>query len=820
VLDRLRFDLVTAVRSLVSTPVPSVAALVTLAAAVGLNLAMFGRIDRALLSPPSHVADPVRVFTAAFHGGDGEPDSARMISTSYVVFRGLQQQVPAFAAVGAFQRTATSAMVDGHQHRVDAMIVSGSYFDLLGARASVGRAIRPADDVDGAAPVVVLSDRFWRSAFGADSGVVGRRVSVAGLDYVVGGVMPAGFSGHSATAADVWMPFAAAMRNSPGWDRAASRNVGSIVVRLAPDATLVAAETQASAAGRRTRLSPIVGADVAAAERRVAWWLGGVSVLVLVIGLANAATLLVVRAARRHTDMTIRAALGASRGRLARQVAIEASLLAGAAVTASVLLASTFDDAMRRVLFRDVVGRSAMDGRTLTIAATVALLAAGVGAAAAIWHLPSRHTGFPSGALGAATRATRGRRRATHALLLVQTTLCVLLLAGAGVFGRSLLNLASQDFGMQMRGAVLVEFDSVGSGPREDIFADAIDRVRALPGVDVATLVGILPFTGFNVPPISVPGRDQPSIGGQLPFLNAATPELLRILGIQIVEGRGFTAADDRGAPVVIVNQTMAREVWPGESAIGKCIRIGFDPDFDPETSIGPPTPSAKVPCREVIGVAHDVRQRSLLPVENETRLMQYFVPYSQVPKPPFVPSPQLSHGILLRSNLAADTLAPSIRAIVVGDRSDVPFVRVIPYAQTLDRQMRPWALGTTLLALFSALALGVAALGIYAAFAQAVVERRREMAIRLAIGARPGLVLRLVLRESLAVAMAGALLGSCAAILSGRWIQSLLFKTAPSDAGVLAPAAAIMLAVAAAATVLPAWTASKIDPGTLLKAE
>ena len=265
----------------------------------------------------------------------------------------------------------------------------------------------------------------------------------------------------------------------------------------------------------------------------------------------------------------------------------------------------------------------------------------------------------------------------------------------------------------------------------------------------------------------------------------------------------------------------MARTIWPGQSALGKCIRIGFDPDFDPLTSTGPPTPSAAVPCREVIGIARDVRQRSLLPTGIEDRLMQYFVPFSQIPGPPKAvgDGPHIS-GLLLRASGDSDALTRSIRRIVVGGRTHLPFVRVRPYAQLLDRQMRPWRLGTALLGLFGAIALGVAAVGLYAAFTHAVSERRREMAIRIAVGARPARVMRMILCESLTLAGCGILGGCVASLITGRWIQSLLFGTAPSDPLVLASAAAVMLSVATLATFFPARTASKADPNALLRSE
>jgi predicted permease len=424
--------------------------------------------------------------------------------------------------------------------------------------------------------------------------------------------------------------------------------------------------------------------------------------------------------------------------------------------------------------------------------------------------------------LAHAARRSRGFRAQTP-LLLVQTTLAMILLAGAGLFGRSLYNLASQDFGMRMNDVLLVRFaGGPGFVPGQDqVFGAAIDRVRALPGVAQATPVKILPFTGFNVPPISVPGLvDPPNIGGQLPFLIAATSELFDVLGLQIVEGRRFAAADMPGAPVAIVNETMARTVWPGRSALGRCFRIGFDPAFDPSMAAGPPSPPLSAPCLEIVGVVRDVRQRSVVPANNEARLMQYYVPFGlKVMQGGGGTMPQI-HGLLVRANADPDALAGPIRRLVIGHRTDLPFLDVRPYAELLDSQMRPWRTGTALLTVFSALALVVSAIGLYAAFAHSVAERRHEMAVRIAIGARPAGVLLMILREAGRLAVAGIVCGWIAAALAGRWTESMLFGTTPADPLVAGAGAVLLLAVAASATFLPARTAARSDPSALLRAE
>jgi putative ABC transport system permease protein len=810
-------ELVSALRALKSTPVPVAAAILTLALAIGTNAGMVGLVGRALLSPPEQVSDPDRLVTLGFEHGEGD-ERVQMTVTSYVTYAAVRDNVAGLSGAAAWQRESTTATVGGDQISADVMTVSGNYFDVLGAKARLGRPVQRDDDRAAAAPVVVLSHGFWKSAFGGDPAVLGRRVNISGLEYTISGVMPPRFSGHSAASVDMWVPFAAAMRQSPGWDQQPYRRVAAVVARLAPGATEVAAATQASAAtGTRVVLTPPGGAEISSVDRRVAYWLTGVSGLVLVIGLANAATLLLVRASRRRREFAIRAALGASRARLVLQAVIEAGLVSIAATGVSLLLASWVDAAVRQVLLPGVAAGEGA-GRTMILAAVCAgVLAAIATAIANASNLPGQafaptlHSG-----------ATAGRRaRFQTLLLIVQTALSVLLLVGAGMFGRSLYNLLAQDFGIDMSNVVVVDVEQgPGGATRGDLFDAALERVRAVPGVRAATPIAAIPFSGFNVPPIAVPGlAEPPGAGHQLPFLQAATPELFDILGIKIVEGRKLTAADDRGAPVVVVNESMARTVWPGQSALGKCIRIGFDPNFDPETATGPPTPSAAVPCREVVGVAHDMRQRSLLPAGDEDHLMQYFVPFSQVPVPPFIPNPDRgAWGLLLKVDRDVAAVAPAVRRIIVGNRTDVPFVRIRPYSQLLDRQMRPWRLGTALLGLFSALALLVGAVGLYAAFSHAVTARRREMAIRIAIGARPVGVIGMVLGEALLLAGAGIVAGWIAAAIGGRWLQAMLFDTSRTDPLVLGSAAALMLAVAVIATLLPARAASRANPASLLR--
>ena len=283
--------------------------------------------------------------------------------------------------------------------------------------------------------------------------------------------------------------------------------------------------------------------------------------------------------------------------------------------------------------------------------------------------------------------------------------------------------------------------DGPGSRPDQDqLLTNALDRVRKMPGVDAATVFSALPFRAIHRPPISVPGVGEPRLDGQLPNLIESTPESFDILQIEIVEGRGLAPHDDRGAPVVVVSETMARAVWPGGRAIGKCIRIGWG------VSAGLPAPPASAPCREVVGIARDWRRE---PRPGAPRYMHYYVPIAQsLQLPPWMVPGAIAEGLLIRKRADIDLPAEEIRAAVTGGRTDLPFVDVQPYAANEGPRLQHWVIGTQLLLLFGALALATAAMGMYAAFAHSVAERRQEIAVRLAVGASRQRVLVMMLRR------------------------------------------------------------------------
>ena len=811
--DRISVHVTQITRALRASPALLVTTIVTIAAATGMNLAVLGLVDRALFRPPEGLRAPESLYRVAFvhEGRDGAP--LRMATTSYVTFKTIRDDVNASAGAAAWQAGSPSVMIEGKQVRADTMLVSAEYLDLLGVQPFRGRGLLKTG---GGAPVVI-SHTFWSSAFRNDSQVLGRRIGFRGRTFEIVGVMPQGFTGHSVESVDAWFPLETVMTGSPGWDTDPFRNIVSVVVRARGAAASVAEEAGV-VLGQVVELSPLAGGRIADADRTVAWWLAAVSLLVLLMGLTNAATLLTVRAARRRHESSIRLALGASRGRLLAAAAGESICVALLAVLVSLVAAWWLDEVVRRVLLPGLVPSDGTPSRVVIAAALAGVLLAAVGFGATAAQLP--------GSAGARELQPTRRSRVQPVLLVVQTAVSVILLAGAAMFGRTLYMLTTQDLGMAIDHLLVAEFepgpDSVAD--LDELLTAALPRVRDLPGVADATVYQALPFNGFHVPPIAIPGRaDVPAVGRQLPFLIAATPELHDVMGIRIVDGRGFDASDERGAPVVIVNEAMARGAWPGERAVGQCIRIGFDPDFDPATATGPPIPSAAVPCREIIGVARDVRQRSIVPSNDETALMQYYVPFTQVPMPPFVANvgPR-ARGLVIRVSESADAslLASSVGALLVNGRPDLPTARVRRFADIFERQLRPWRLGWALLAIFSTLAVAVSGIGLYAAFAHAVTLRRREMAIRLAVGASPWEVGASVIRDAMTLTLIGLAIGGAGAVVAGRSIGAWLYGIEPLAPLVLGATLLLMVTACMVATLLPARAAARSDPNTLLRAQ
>ncbi|HKG92275.1 MAG TPA: ADOP family duplicated permease, partial [Gemmatimonadaceae bacterium] len=712
-----------------------------------------------------------------------------------------------------------------------AVLATGSYFELLGVRPAMGRLFGEEDDAPPAgAPVAVVSHAFWRRELGADPAALGRELRLDGGAYTLVGVTPPGFTGDELAPADVWLPLHAAMAGDTtsageAWDRQRGQRIVHALVRLRPGADSAAAVGRASLAYRRAMagapnadstaqavfrsLVPGRGADgILRQQGRVALWLQGVASAALLIAVANVTNLLLLRAARRRRETAVRLALGAGRARLAGRALAEGLMLAALAGAAALAIGAVGGRLLRVTLLPDLAadGGGSLDPRaavaTLVITLALGLLTGLVPALARDASAASLSGDLSGGARNSGgTRQSRLRR----GLVVAQVALSAALLVGAGLFVRSLRALRSLDFGMDPERVLVarVDLEPVGlSGPGAEAFYErARERVAALPGVASAAVGLSVPFSPSLALLISVPGLDAvPGVaenGRGYPTFYAISPGYLATLGTRLVRGRDFTAADRAGAPfVMLVDETIARRFWPGRDAIGKCIRVGTD----------------TAPCREVVGVVESSRR---LVAETEPA-MRYYIPAAQSPWR----NPPRHLFVRVADGRRAEEVIPAVRREVAALAPNLPFVQLRVLQELVENEVRPWRLGSTMFTLFGALALLIASVGLYGALAYAVAQRTREIGIRMAVGARRGDIVRLVLVDGVRAALLGLGVGGVLALAAGRWIAPLLFQTSPRDPLVLGAVAAALTAVAVVASAIPAWRASRVQPTVALRSE
>jgi putative ABC transport system permease protein len=424
-----------------------------------------------------------------------------------------------------------------------------------------------------------------------------------------------------------------------------------------------------------------------------------------------------------------------------------------------------------------------------------------------------------SGLKAGADRGTAAPSPLRAALVGVQVALCIVLLVGAGLFLRSLQRVRAQDLGFSTARLLYVTLDFRAHLPgaeRDEQHRETARRLTTLTGVTGATVVQATPFGNFHVPPISVPGMPEPpQVGRQLPYLYGATPEYLRMMRVRLLQGRLFTERDARTSPlVVLVNETMARRIWPTASAIGKCIRFGHDPTQPPG-----PIASPTLPCREVVGVVRDSRARSIRPDGNEAAFMQYYTPFEQLPAFPFSDVPFVNALIVETAGDPRDLVGP-VQQLIQRTAAVPVYARVRPYQDLLDPQLRPWRLGATLFSAFAALALGIASVGLFGVVSYLVTQRTREVGVRLALGGSRSHVGRVVVLHGVRLVATGVVAGLAIAFAAGPFVQPMLFQTSARDWGVMIGAAVALLAVAVAAAVVPAWRATRVSPLVALRAE
>jgi predicted permease len=800
---------------------------------IGINAAMFGLVRRLMLAPPPGIERAERVVRVGMTLTTQDGTAFTMTSTSYPAFQGLAT-LGAFAGIAAVATDSVTTGKGADLAEVAAIEASGGYFATLGVRPAFGRLFDASDDVlPNGNDVVVLSWAYWQRRFAGESSAIGQQLVVDDQALTIIGVTPRGFNGTELAPVDLFVPLTTALRKRGAgwWSDPRIRMVG-IVARLKDGVTPAVAATTAlgsvreSLGGvyregiRATSLESVLPGRSAreTPQARIALWLTGVSVVVLLIAAANVGTLLLLRAARRRRDAAIRLTLGARRSHLARQAVIESVLLSLAGCALGLLLARWVADVVRVTLLPNIARMDRVIDPLVLVTSVGAACAAGLLASVGpIAQLGRRDLSMELRTGGG--HGASGRLVYQHALLAVQVALSVVLLVGAGLFVRSLERVQSQDLGFSTAHLLHVTLDfqrAIPARERDHVHEDALRRIAGVPGVTAVTIVQGMPFSSHNIPPIHVPGYAMPSPAvQQLPIMYAATPEYLAMMDVSLRAGRLFTRADTTGTPlVVLVNETMARTIWPDENAIGKCVQAGHAPD---PLGMDPMTAAALLPCRTVVGVVRDSRARSLRTEGNEAKLMQYYLPIGQVPPAPFPDVPN-AHGLLVRTSGEPERAVAQVQRIIQGTSPYPVYARVTPYQALIDPQLRSWRLGAMLFSVFGLVALAIASVGLFAVVSYLVSQRTREIGVRLALGASGRGVARLVVFDALRMAGVGGVAGIAVAIVAAPLVQSMLFQTSAREPVILVAAALVFLAVTMCASAIPAWRAGQVSPMTVLR--
>lgn len=828
-LEALRRDLGYAARSLRRAPGFTGIALLCFAVGTGVNATMFAVVEALLFRAPPHVRDAANVFSLDLRyvvpGSTSNSDlgAGRLANSDYTA---LASESRMFDAAAYATRELTLGRGIGAKP-VLATFATPSFFDVLGVEPYLGRlSLETGDALQAGASAVVLSFGLWQRQFGADSTVLGRTLRVGNGVYAISGIAPAGFHGVDHQAVDLWLPYQAGLhelyRDDMGQFRIAQWL--NAIVRPRPGVTRAVAEADASrlfqlAYSRRfgtgfrgvliATLEPIIRGygDHLGGNEQVSLWLVGVSVIVLLIAVANVSNLYVARNAARRAEIAVRAALGASRLVLARQLFIESFTLAISGGLIGLILAWWGSGVIRRYFFPSLLTVGDMiDARVLGAAALVVTAAA---VACALLPIRQALRSDVVSQLKLADNGTREQGVAVHiGVLAIQVALTMVLLVGAGLFAMSFRSLRSVDLGLDIENLVVGQLPlaEAGYSPGQSglIMQDIRDRVRAIPGVESASLASTAPFVGsFSWPDFVVPGEER-AVGGEtdgpgLLELNDVSANFFATLHTRLLRGRTFSPAEEAGAqPVAIINKTMADALWPGGHAIGHCIRVG-----------GMHRSARTAPCSAVIGVVNGTHVMDV----REAPKWQYFAPRGRH---------DVDWGpiLLIRTKRDPSGLMPVLRRTIQGAVPDLPYADLQTMRQIIAPQMRPWMLGTTMFTLFGVVALALAVCGLYGVFSYSVEQRRREIGIRVAVGARPADVARLVVRQALGTSAIGLGLGLLGAVAIGRALRSFMIGIPWLDGSVLGAAAVLIALTVAVAVYVPARRASRVDPTTLLRTE
>ncbi len=813
-IEHMQQDLRFGFRMLVRSPGFSVLAILCLTVGIGANAAVFSWVEGVLFRPYPGVAhqEQLMVLAGTARGTPGFDE------ISWPDFLDFQKSCKLVDAVVAEKIVGTTLSIGDRAERTTGSIVSANYFDAMGVRPVLGRGFTPEEDSGrNAHPVVVISYQLWQDRFRGDPAIIGKTQMLNGQPHTIVGVTPEGFYGtFVGYPFQFWVP--ASMQDkfdSTGYkleDRGARWIEG--FVRLKPGVT--AAQAQAEIEGVASQLeaaypetnrgrgiklvplwqSPFNNAGVLLPTLGVAL---AVVFFVLLIACANVGNLMLVRSFARRQEMTIRLAIGADRGRLLKQLLTEGLILSTLAAAGGLLVANWCRNALVRIIPpRGVQMRISgdIDWRVLALSAAVCLISTlFFGLVPAIQSSKVDLAGALKSESGSVVGARHGSWiRST--LVLLQVALSFILLVATGLLIQSLRRIQTASPGFSTQGVVLTAVNLFAAGydaPRARDFENQLmDRVQSLSGVESAAYGRISPFSyrTYSSAPIAVDGYEAPPDQQPTVEYNEISPAYFQTLGIPFVSGRDFTRADDENAPLVaVVNETMVAKYWRGENPVGKRLKV-------------------KDRWMQVVGVVKTAKYANLL----ETDKPFFYVPLRQ--------NPSTQVGLFVRTQQGPETMAPQLTREVHALDPDLAPYEVITMREQIDRSTSSQHIAVTLLSSFGGIALLLAAIGLYGVMSYAVSQSTRELGLRMALGAAPSHLLRLVMSRGVALTAGGVAVGAVAALLLTRLLGYLLYKVSPRDPLSFALAFAVMIVAALAASLVPAWRATQTDPVRALRSE
>jgi putative ABC transport system permease protein len=805
-------------RMLWKKPGFTLTAVLTLSLGIGANTAIFSVVNAVLLNPLPFPS-PERLVAL----GQTTPESRTALSNfSFRNYADLRDQTKAFEQLAAYYNSNLTLTGQGEATRLRVTVATANLFPMLGASPSLGRVFLPEEDNPGggsAGRPAILSWDCWQRYFGGDPAVVGRAVTLSDNTYTIVGVMPANFSFPvQAQPTEVWVSTALdaektgqgaimVARGYRGWRVVGRLKNGATVEQAQAEANVIASNlaVQFPEANKDLgiKVMPLLESLVGSLRLTLLLLFGTVGV-VLLIACVNVANLLLARAVSRQHEINVRVALGASRWRITRQFMTESLMLALAGGALGAVLAMWGTDLIVSFSPADItrIAETRLDARVLAFTALVSVLTGAVcGLAPALGVSRERL----AEALKEGGRSSTGGLRSGRArrlLVVVEVSLALVLLVGAGLLIRTLMRLQTVALGFDPRNVLtmtVAKSPSPSSGPEQtgEFFRQLTERLKALPGVVSASVTWQLPLSGASaMTGLAVEGQPEEPGNLTMGVIHTAGPDYFRTMGIPVVQGREFTEHDDlNSTPVLIINETLAKKFFPGGDALGKRITPGF-------------STSGQYVAREIVGVVGDVKHQGL----RGEAVPEFYFAQAQMP-PPIT-------TVVVRTAGDPRALAGAVRQEIQSADKDAPVYNIRTAEEYLSLSVAPTRFNMTLLVAFAAVALLLTAVGLYGVISFSVSQSTHEIGVRMALGAQRADVLRMVVWQGMSLTLVGVLVGLAASLSLTHVMASLLYGISFTDPLTYVGVSVLLTLVALVACLVPARRATKVDPMVALRYE